>query len=166
MRSLILILVLTCSCGGAEVVEIPLSEVWAYRMHDTKQLEDATDSLTGKDIAPEGIVLRSILQRLREAEVQDAGVGFAVQGVGLEALKNAHKVIVEGDTPVESHQIGKPCSVVFYSHMFPEYVQIRRIEQHQQRLRVEYWFEPHATKELTSHLALIPIDTSLPGKKW
>lgn len=139
--------------------EIPLSRVWAYQMPGTRDarridFERPQDSL----IEP----IRESLTMLQDAE-KEAGVGFAVQGVGHEALRKTYDIVVAGEDVPRELPADSELSVVFLSRQYPFYVHVHKVEREGNEITVYYHFSPHMEFEETQHFALIPVSKLLPG---
>jgi hypothetical protein len=154
--------------GEPRAKVIPLKEIWAYRMpgtRDVRELEpnkfgDALGDRNGAEQlrAAEQSLTSEILSHLQSHKRGQNGMrGFAVAGVGADALRGAYEVIVEGRKPRESFPVGSKLSVVFFSHPFNYYVQLHAVEQKSSTVTIRYYFVPHRTKEMTVNFALIPL---------
>ena len=138
---------------------IPLSDIWALDMPGTKPMNR---TLRGEPLAyeaPEGALLSEIVAALNYDPRRRPVVGecFAVEGQGLEALRAAHKVLVEGGSKQIKFRQGQQISLVFYSLSFNSYVHLAHVEQRPDTIQLTYLLVPHKTKEMTAHLALIPV---------
>jgi hypothetical protein len=154
----VVVLWLFCySFGLAEdVVEIPLSKIWALNMPGTKnvrELEPRQDQDLRKTVASK--ISRSLVYR--NSEQANAGPCFLVIGEGKEALLNAAKVIVDGAPLPKTLPTDNKLSLVFYSYSAPGYVHLQSVKQSKSKLTVSYKVVIHRTLESTVHFALIPL---------
>lgn len=157
----VLALVCCCSVSYAEdSVEIPLDTVWAYGMPGTLDIRKLDGVSSG-----EHDWMKEIRNHHKTSSVHDkAGPGFAVEGLGLEALKNAHAVITETKARPDSLSSSKDISLVFFSLEFGYYVHITHVERTGNTIEIKYKFVPHYTKNRTRHFALIPVGNLPKGK--
>lgn len=143
-----------------EVIEIPLSEIWAHGMPGTRRIHElAEDPKRDHPLMTEiGKVHREDWGKRR------AGSPFAVVGTGSEALKNAHAVITgrkaRSDSLSKDHEI----SIAFFTLYSGYYMHLTNVSWSQQTIRIRYEFIPHETKDLTRHFALIPLGKLPKGK--
>jgi hypothetical protein len=142
-----------------QAVTIPLKEIWGFSMPGTRDLQKIEDRRAAKQIEE----IRGALST-RPPQGKKAKAGFAVVGTGLEALREAHAVLVEGRRPRDTFPAYSDISVAFSSHQFSYYVHISKVERRGNVVAIKYGFVPHATKELTEHFALIPLGKLPPGK--
>jgi hypothetical protein len=148
----------------SEAVEIPLNTVWAYNMpgtRDVRALELESDPANRKATPLTSGVLQSLINSKRG---QEAKPGFAVAGMGVDALREAHSVLADNGKPQTSFTTNDNVSVVFFSHPFNYYVHLSKVEQKPDKVVITYSFVPHRTKEMTRHFALIPLGKLSPGK--
>jgi hypothetical protein len=108
--------------SDAEVVEIPLEEIWAWWMPGTKNIAELEPDKSrhyahGKLV---GEMRRALKTPAPEGE--ETKPGFAAQGTGLEALQKAHSVLVEGKKAKNSFPGDSEISVVFFSQLLGRYV--------------------------------------------
>lgn len=154
MKFLTGLVVIAVSAAHAE--EIPLKEVWAYNMPGTREMTDAMRD--DGYISEEGPLLREIRRRLkRNPDKKTANPAFVVEGTGMEAMKAVHAILTTDEAPQESVTTTGNISVVFFSYDFGSYVQLERIEREANTIRIMYRFVPHDSRELTQHLAIIPL---------
>lgn len=149
----VLALVLCCSTSYAEeVVEIPLKEIWADSMPGTINIYELEGTPSDNPLMAE------INKKHGFKTWQDkAGPAFAVQGTGLEALKNAHAVITEKQSRPTSLPQDSEVSVIFFSLEFGNYVHLTKVERDKNTINIRYEFVPHTQKHLTRHFAIIPL---------
>lgn len=167
LRSLLLAAFLTATC---QAEEIPLGDIWAYQMPNTKDVRELEPKLPA-DTPLEDIVKLSTVQRIREflctrlPEGKKAGTAFVVEGIDKDALHKAHEVFVtraskERRPKREPGVIVSPdtdLSLVFFSHYTGRYVRIESVDREDNRVTVKYRFVLHYTAEATDHFAIIPI---------
>jgi hypothetical protein len=148
----------------SKTVTIPLDQIWAYDMpgtRDTGQLEPNKPAKLGS-----GPLVGEILRALAvtPAEGKEARPGFAVLGTGLEAIREAHAVLVDNSKPRQAFPTGGEVSVVFFSYEAGSYVYLNRVERGGNVVEIYYRFVPHRTMNLTSHFAIIPLGALPAGK--
>jgi hypothetical protein len=143
----------------ADAQEISLKSIWALDMPGTKDLRSPSpESKVNQLVEGMGNVLRDVPR-----EGKTAKPAFAVSGTGEVALAAAHDVIVNGKPIEESFPLGSEVSIVFFSHLFNYYVHLDKVVRKDDTVEIYYYFVPHRTRDLTKHLALIPITLGKPG---
>lgn len=143
--------------------EISLAKIWALKMPGTRDVREldprvsADETLIGKI----GRVLT-----IRTGERAKAGPCFLVRGEGKNALANAAKVLVDGESPLDATSIpaDEDVSLVFYSYAAPGYVHLHSVRRSDKHVTVNYQVTVHQTSEMTVHFALIPLGKLAPGK--
>ena len=145
-----------------ELQVIPLKEIWAHNMPGTRAVHELEPSNSNQrsslanqiggslDFTPKGQVV---------------GKGIAVLGVDKKALSNAHAVLVKGNKPRQTFSDGDDISLVFFSHLFSQYVHLHSVERSDKVIKISYRIVPHETKQMTAHFALIPLG-KLPAGKY
>jgi hypothetical protein len=151
-------------------VEIPLKEVWAANMPDTRSVSELEPGEAfGKSRHKFGPMTRDIFDALHMRKYVDndgkitkpAGPGFAVSGSGIEALRNAHAVFTGKAKP--AHVTGD-ATLVFYSISWGVYVHLGEIERNGKEVTVGFHFVKHPTLMPSTHFALIPVGKLPVGK--
>jgi hypothetical protein len=154
--------------GGdqADAVIIPLDQIWALDMPGTHKMSTNVTA-TGEYATPGGELVRDIVLRAltSKKEGEQAKPAFAVVGSGLDALKQAHAVLVNGQEVVPRYSTDKEIRVVFFSHLFGWYVHLEQVSRRASTITIRYHFKPHRTKDSTRHIALIPLG-KLPAGKY
>jgi hypothetical protein len=158
--AILLALILCCSVSHAEeVVEIPLSEVWALDMPGTKDLNKLLKKENGAIDRDARRWLRNARRSLMEKLPEEkAKIIFAVVGTGRTALEHASELFrdksIAGIEPLAS---ADDLSFVFYSYSSAYRVEIEKIERENNIFRIKYRFIPQKSVESAIQLALIPI---------
>jgi len=152
-------------------VEIPLEQVWAYQMPGTRPME--VGKKDGTYLSDEGPLLDEIRRVLvvdwREGPklLKDGMPGFAVLGTGMDALREAHAVLVKKQAPRKSFPEDAKVSLVFFSNQCSRYVHLHRVEREENRVEIRYRFVGHkygrGGTTGTKHFALIPLDKVAAG---
>lgn len=163
--------------SGGNTKTIALDQIWAYDMpgtHDIRELEpdkfgERTRSLPSADkfkLLNESMMdqIRAALKRDRPPKDGKAQSGFAVIGTGREALEGAYEVLAKNKKPDVSFPPDSNVTLVFYSHSSGQYVHLNLVEKFGNRFEVGYQFVPHMTRDMTWHLALIPVGKLPIGK--
>jgi hypothetical protein len=130
-------------------VTIPLDQIWANRMPGTKKiglLVEQEPRLTG--------IQNALGFPPKDGEAKPA---FAVQGRGLDALREAHAVIVDEKKPRDTFPAGNEVSVVFFTHETGPYVHLQKVERQKNNINIHYKFVPHEEEDTERHIALIPL---------
>jgi hypothetical protein len=145
---------------------VPLSEVWSTLQRNRFISDDQTTRYIGdleKGSLRNKTSLGEIKSKLNFRSLDRAKPAFAVEGTGLEALTNAHTVIVGNKpAPLEiSHN--KDVSIVFSALGSPYYVALTSISREGTKLLIRYELIPRPEKDMPTYLALIPIGRLSPG---
>jgi len=90
--------------------------------------------------------------------------GFAVAGTRMDALREAHQVLTLGRPVVSEFPSGSDITLVFYSKTSGTYVHLTNVERCRTDITISYQFTPHATAQVTEHIALVPLGALAPGK--
>lgn len=157
---------------GAESVEIPLKEVWGFRMPGTQPIRAGmVDDPAGGPMrwpSQEARLMEEIRRSLRirrlNGNIQPSAPGFAVSGKGLGTLHQVHDVLVAGMEPTGSLSLKEEVTVVFFSYDFSKYVQMTHVELSGKQLEINFQYGVHTSKNLSCHLALIPLGKLPPGE--
>lgn len=144
--------------------EIPLSEIWALDMPGTRPMNRSRTQKGWGFAAPEGRWVEEIRQALPAAGDAVAGPGFVVPGRGMPALRAAHAVLAGGRPRRNRVAAGRPATLVFFARELGSYVHLRSVTYAAHRFAIDYRFVPHMTKEMTVHLALIPLPNLRAGR--
>jgi hypothetical protein len=156
------------SANSEEATEIPLKDIWAYQMPGTRDVRDLEPDKFGPQIRKlssaeqlkkyETSLTNQILGKLDFNKLgQKANPGFAVEGIGADALREAAAVLSGTKKPPTSFAANSNVSVVFFSHQSGYYVHLDKVEQRPGLVTISYQFVPHETRNLTRHFALIPL---------
>lgn len=143
---------------------IPLDQVWAYRMPDTRDIQ----RLRSKDGEVWDSAMRSLLadvSRYWPDEGQQARAGFAVSGIGREALRKAKRILADGEKPKDSFSTEEEITLVFFSYQCTRLVEIRKVVRRGNEFEIHYRFVLPLEMTLPAHLALIPVG-KLPAGKY
>jgi len=168
---LLVLLLCCCSCNSGEV--IPLDQIWAERMADTKNVQDLEPEHYGQ--SQQGLseeekiehLMQSLTYQVRRiieerTEGNLPGPGFVVSGIGREALINVKQAL--DTSPPASISADEEVTLFFFSRLSGSYVWLRNVKRSENRIIIHFEFVPHPEKILTSHFALIPLGKLAPGK--
>lgn len=170
-------------CSTAEVCnnkinnKISFDEIWALEMPETKDVRDLQE-------IPKALPNAELLRRsyVRQIEValthrnlpnygEQPRSALVVQGSGVEALKEAARVLTEIAEKGNKKELeliqpaGKELSLVFYSYMCAHYVHIIEVNKEESTITVKYRFVSHSTANMSTHFALIPLGKLPKGTK-
>jgi len=166
---------LRAETADSEVKIIPLKGIWAYQMPGTRDVRELEpdhygDSLKGLSSTEQVQKQKDSLTYQIDAAAElaklgkPAAPGFVVSGIGAEALREAHAVLVKGQKPRESFPANSKLSIVFFSRAFEYYVHLDKVERRTSTITIRYFFVPHHTQVMTAHFALIPLGEVPPGE--
>ena len=144
-------------CLESHAKEIPLDEIWAYRMPGTKDVRKL--DRVKKGTLFESPTVQSILFALSKRP-EKAGPSFVVPGTYKEALLNADRAFNNGEP--EPVTASDDITLVFFSEEHgTRYVHVKSVEQSGNVFTISYQFVSHMSAESTKHFALIPL-----GKRY
>ncbi len=147
-------------------IEISLSEAWGhFVLGPKKELTDRVGP-DSKFIAEEGELVKELRRALEMPLPPDekASPGFCVEGTGLEALRNAHAVLVLGQQPKNSFPAGSEISIFFFSHQCPTPQEIYKVTRLGSVVDVRYrfLFNTISVDMVYEAFAIIPLSDDLP----
>ena len=150
--------------SSKETIEIPLSEIWAWRMPGTRDIGELETSKPRKyAYGPLVGEIRRALAKPRP-KGEEAKQGFAVVGTGMEALRKSHAVLVKDGKYQQKLPFGSDISLVFFSYQSGSYVKLDSVTLQGERIDIYYSFVAHRTRNVTTHFAFIPFNNLSPGK--
>ncbi len=151
VKSIILfVTIVYCSTGYAQ--DIPLAKIWAQDMPGTMNVYELEDPKSNYPLM--STIVKAHLSKNTQGK---AGQAFVVQGIGLEALKNASRIIARKQELLHSLPFDTEVSVIFFSVQSGQYVHLTKVERIQNTIKIRYEFVPHYEKHFTSHVAIIPL---------
>jgi hypothetical protein len=167
-RALSLSALLVIGCSRVVVAEeIPLKEIWAFDMPDTRDVRELESEAFGEQA--KGLPVeqqadlqnQSLIGQIRESlkwkDNAKAERGFALSGTGLDALKTAFEVLTGKSQRSDSLPSDGEVTVVFFSRQSGSHVQIYQVVRNGNIIEVRYRFAPHDDAYQTEHFALIPL---------
>jgi hypothetical protein len=157
MSAMILFLLL---CANTEKQTIPLSEVWAYEMPGTRDIQElGKEGTRSKGLALVAKIGEAAIQRVEESRRVDIPrPGFAVAGVGLPALRAAHSVLAEGKKPRSVFSPDDEITLLFFSEPAAgSKVHIGGVERRKGLVIIRYRLERYYELNLTGAFALVPL---------
>jgi hypothetical protein len=161
-----------------EPATIPLDQIWAYQMRGLKsvfdleplqQSEDAEHSLANtpsKTLSVEiAKALSADISRRWPRDDESAGPGFAVRGVGRQALESLYDIMVRDQRPAECFSTDDDVSLVFLMYQFGSYAEIQTVERRSNNYEIQWRFIQPIDQTQAAHFALIPCG-QLPAGKY
>ncbi len=156
---------------------IPLDTIWGDHMPGTRDVQKLESEIFFTDHSEKAVdeqvrilndsrtmQIRQALQPADNQLPQPLQQGFAVQGENLDALKQAHQVLVDGQAPQKTFFTNEPITLCFFSLQSGTYVHITSVEQRENAINIRYHFQPHYNSAMSEHFALIPISQITPGQ--
>ena len=156
----------------AEVVSIPLEQIWGYNMPGTRDLGELgpqrdARTMTKQQLIDGSYVLqieRILVDRPRHSE-NHREPAFVVKGTGREALVNAKAEFVrrsefgwgQGQKRTLTVRPDTDISLVFFTFAIGDSVKLDSICRHEANCTVKYRLVPRMTMDVRVHLALIPL---------
>jgi hypothetical protein len=116
----------------SEVVTIPLDQIWANDMPGTRDIDKLDPK---RPLAYE--IRRAIGFPTRDKE---ADPSFAVSGTGLEALRQAHAVLVKGKQRHATLPADRDVTLVFFVHETGPFVHLKMVERRDTNFDIYYHF--------------------------
>jgi hypothetical protein len=168
---LLLSAVASAQTSNEQPREIPLDQIWAFKMPGTRDVRELEPKPDTKSMATldqvekyyRGSAVHQILRVLKnrphEQDAYPAGPVFAVAGSGEEALNNAQAIFANlGSTYPDPHlAAGSETTLVFYSYTTGRYVQLVSVEKTAGIITINFRFVQHMSTDMSNHFALIPI---------
>jgi len=155
-----------------ESVEIPLSEIWAYNMPGTRDVQDLEPEVKAaierlKTLPREEMEKQfrrlledSLVWQIRKPLHQrskQAVSGFAVSSPEPELLQAVRDVLTGKEKRTDSFAAGSDITVVFFSRLSGTLVHIDHVERRGNTVEIQYRVVPHLDLYLSEHFALIPL---------
>jgi hypothetical protein len=173
--AILLALLFCCSVGRAEeVVEIPLSEVWALDMPGTKDVRLLEPEVYGDETKTLPTTKRyellnqSLIQQVLgslELEVPRRPMqGFLVASNVRDSLSKVSVLLAASKKPPTAFESDKELTLVFYSLQTGTDVHLTSVNLKGNQINIEFRFVPHFTDEMSTHFALIPLPKLSAGK--
>jgi len=162
MLSLVLLIIAAGNVSADEpkTVTIPLDQIWAFDMPETRNIEE----LRSKQSAPTAKLLLDQISRswmespcwLQESET--AGPGFVVAGSGLQALQSACAIITDKQKPLQSLSSNDDVTVVYFSYpVSGDFVHLRKVERRGDSIDISFRLQPYFERHIWFTVALIPL---------
>jgi hypothetical protein len=162
---------------------IPLDTIYAYDMPgtlDVLQLEPKQKPNLSNEEFIQSSSIQQILNRFSfrnwPKDGRQAEPAIIVEGIGKQALENAAKKLKEmsGVERRDARQLtaNRDYSVLFFSYMSPRFVHLISVDQTKNEkpqgmieteIKIKYRFVSHMTDQMTTHFALVPIESLQPG---
>ena len=144
-----------------EGVTIPLNDIWALNMLGTRDVRELEPAGAGagdpQDISFIASSSQEIATALKLVPGKEPDEGFAVAASGKSALQAAHDVLTGQMQRQSSFPAGSDVSIVFFSYPFGAYVRLESVKRIKNVIEIRYQFEPHTTRQMTQHFAIIPL---------
>ena len=165
IRFALLAFLFCCSTSYAE--EIPLDQIWALDMPDTRDVKELEPDAFGQQVrslpTEEQVDLQKksligqIRAQLKWVDGEKPKRGFAVSGTGLQALQAARDVFT-GERKAPNVLLSTDeITAVFSSRQSGSHIRIYEVEHRGNTIEIRYRFEPHDDAYSTFHFALIPL---------
>jgi hypothetical protein len=164
----IAISLLCCSMSHAEeAVEIPLTEIWSTNQKRMWAVDEPVTKYLGELTKDDEELNRLLWDTVEFLDIdsrnQKAGKAFAVDGTGLEALRNAHAVFSGKDKAAASLDSDQEISIVFFSLQSAYYISLTKVHRVGAMIDITYEYIPKEESNVPSVLAFIPLGKLTPG---
>ncbi|HEX4412469.1 MAG TPA: hypothetical protein VH107_02500, partial [Lacipirellulaceae bacterium] len=153
----------------SDVQEIPLKDVWAYRMPGTRNMKNLEPNAYGQNVCQLAMDEQDkrekeslnfqIIRCLSSENVnrpKPARPGFVVLGTDADALREAHGVLVDDHKAEHSFPAGSKLSLVFFAKAFNYGVGLDQLQRQGNKITIKYFFAPNIT-DPAPQFALIPL---------
>lgn len=131
-----------------QLVEIPLTDIWAYRMPGTRDMNEFNEP-GSKDPFVDKVLLQ-----IRNSWHHRSGM--AVQGEGRDALDNLYRVRTER-LPHNTVKANSPISLAIFTRGTKGIVYLDNVRRLGNEFTIQYRFAPTHAQETGSTIALIPV---------
>ena len=179
------IAILACvsvALADSPTVTIPLKDIWAWEMPGTQDVRNLEPNNYGPNTKQHSSEERAKLEKaalaeqIREAlsgypwlptagaKITDLKSGFAVSGIGFEALQKAKRTLADKKEPSESFPADQDISVIFFSRIFGDYCHLDHVTRTGNHIEIAWRFVQHGNDWATEHFAIIPLGKLLPGQ--
>lgn len=166
---LLAIILCCCSCGQ----EIPLNQIYALRMPDTKNVEDLEPDHYGKSqqkLSEEDQLwhwTESLTYQITEIindrpQDKPVGLGIVVVGTGKEALENIKKALTT--SPPKTLPTNEDLTLFFYARELGSHVNVKSVQRSENDITIKFEFVSHGLRTVTNHFALIALGKLVPGQ--
>lgn len=169
----VVLLLSTESLADEQPKTIPLKEIWAYEMPETKDVRKLEWKLGVQDPnfkkSFHQSLIRQILSYLSSGAPRDKEIprpGFVVVGKDKEALKTAHATLKDKHNVDRQQQLPKDTelSLVFFHYVTGWHPRLTSVEQSHDTIVVKYKFiQPEEPSSGAVSFALIPLGKLAPG---
>jgi len=148
-------------------IEIPLKQIWAADMPDTRNIRELEPRTPG-DRRKFGPLMTGIHKELMQDNERwgrpDAGRAFVVPGKDIEALNYAYDIVFGSHWEGPKVVAAKEVSLVFFARQSGQYVHVEKVQREGMVITVQYRFVAHRNRNRTAHFALIPLGSLRPGE--
>lgn len=150
-----------------EAITIPLESIWsndlkwfgAMDIPKTRQIAKLEGDPRGA-----GPLVNGIRKVLGAGSIKDAAdPAFVVEGKDLDALRNAHAVLVGKRPRPTVLPKERELSVVFFSLNSRYHVSLTDVKRRGNTIEIRYELIPHMETAYTDHFSLIPLGKLPPG---
>lgn len=163
MVALLLHYAMAADAANEKPVSIPLKSIWAYEMPGTQDITTLEEKSTEMIDAIRRALGPPTLNKPGPTKMPNPRSGFAVKGVGRDALRQAYAVLVKEQKEQTSFAAGSDISVVFFSLQGGRYVHLDKVLQQGTTYTIYFKLVPHETANATEHFAIIPLPNLKPG---
>jgi len=162
--ALSLILIISDTARGNEVITIPLETIWGYYLPGTKdiyELEgDKFKGMSGRERMKHSLVDNSLWRlsgRFRPPEGGVAKGALVVAGENLDALKQANAFFNDAKTRPSELPADTDLTLVFFCSIGNPSVLLDKVQKKNDEVVMKYHFHLTRTRTAKEYIALIPI---------
>jgi hypothetical protein len=101
------------------------------------------------------LIQQSLMRRRNHGDAEQA---FVVEGEVDSALRQVYDVLVKRERSNSQISVGDKAWIVFFTYSIGQFVHLKEVLREGHNIKIRYRLIPHSSKNLTRHLALIPIE--------
>ena len=171
---LVTLITLSASCAYSELADsseqpeanpavrhVPLEQVWAYRMPATKDIAELDDDESYGGLTEK---IRRRLSKLSRVRNKVPRSCLVLAGTPEQAVEKAYELLSSDDDVSPESITGDRFYLFFFTHNVGSYVHLHEISMAKKTIAVTFVFQPHSTRNITTHYALIPLGKLHPGQ--
>lgn len=152
--------------------EIPLNSIWGLNIPGTQDVRKLDPPRKSQPISADEFIRTSLVEQIKHSldnnhspkQGEKAGRAFVVMGTGLEALREAQKVLAGDAKRIDEVPANKEITLVVYKYNSGRAMRLDGVDQQGNKLAVRYHLKTYDMLQSFASFALIPIGKLEPGK--
>lgn len=159
--------------GSDDPVEIPLKKIWALNIPGTRNVRDLDPPRQREPQSEEEFIRTSLVEQIVHSlsrnhwpkEGEKAGQAFVVVGTGVDALRQATRVLAGEAKRKEAVPADKELTLVFYTYNSGRSLRLDEVHRRGNEVAVDYHLEAYeGMLQSFTYFALIPLGKLAPGE--